>query len=197
MESGAEHREVPKEHATVKPIGGLRKRHRGWKLAAECRQEPKNGPGEIVDPGRNWPPPAERWPAMQECCSARETSPGRIRLGTKLPEELQKDGRSGRDINRNRNANLELRTEVQDGSCLLTIRRQPAESSERLSDWRLWSEQLDLLLGYEKSWIWHCWGVGPLWNGKRNRTRSMSRKCGGTGHSATAAHNINCWMAGW
>jgi hypothetical protein len=33
MESGAEHREVSKEHAEVEPVGGLRKRHRGRNLA--------------------------------------------------------------------------------------------------------------------------------------------------------------------
>jgi hypothetical protein len=47
MHSGAEQREVSKEHAAVKPIGGLRKRHRGWNLAAE------KGPEKIVDHGRN------------------------------------------------------------------------------------------------------------------------------------------------
>jgi Fe2+ transport system protein B len=34
MESKSEHQEIPKEHATVKPVGGLRKQHRGRKLAA-------------------------------------------------------------------------------------------------------------------------------------------------------------------
>jgi hypothetical protein len=33
MESGAEHREVPEEHATVKPVGGLMKQHGGRNLA--------------------------------------------------------------------------------------------------------------------------------------------------------------------
>jgi hypothetical protein len=39
MESGAEHREVPKKLVAVKPIGGLRKQHRGQNLAIECHQE--------------------------------------------------------------------------------------------------------------------------------------------------------------
>jgi hypothetical protein len=34
-ESVAELQEVPKEHAEVKPVKRLRKRHRGWNLAAE------------------------------------------------------------------------------------------------------------------------------------------------------------------
>jgi hypothetical protein len=34
MKSEAEHWEVPKEHALVKPVRGLRKRQRGRKLAA-------------------------------------------------------------------------------------------------------------------------------------------------------------------
>jgi hypothetical protein len=39
--SKAEHQEVPKEHAAVKPVGGMRKRRRGRNLAAERRQKPK------------------------------------------------------------------------------------------------------------------------------------------------------------
>jgi hypothetical protein len=35
------HREVPKEHATVKPVGRLRKRHKDRNLAMERRQTPK------------------------------------------------------------------------------------------------------------------------------------------------------------
>jgi hypothetical protein len=41
MKSGAEHRKAPKKHVAVKPIGGLRKQHRGRNLAIECRQEPE------------------------------------------------------------------------------------------------------------------------------------------------------------
>jgi hypothetical protein len=39
MQSRVEHQEVPKEHASVKPVGGLRKRHRGWNLAAKRRHK--------------------------------------------------------------------------------------------------------------------------------------------------------------
>jgi hypothetical protein len=41
IESETDHREVPKEDAVVKPVAGLRKRHRGWNLAAGRRGEPK------------------------------------------------------------------------------------------------------------------------------------------------------------
>jgi hypothetical protein len=41
MQSEAEHQKVPKEQAAVKPVGGLRKRHRSQNLAAERRQKPK------------------------------------------------------------------------------------------------------------------------------------------------------------
>jgi hypothetical protein len=40
-ESVPEHRVVPKEQAAVKPVGGLRKRHRFRDLRAERRQKPK------------------------------------------------------------------------------------------------------------------------------------------------------------
>jgi hypothetical protein len=41
MESGSEHREVPKEYAVVKPVKGRKKRHKGRRLAAGRRGEPK------------------------------------------------------------------------------------------------------------------------------------------------------------
>jgi hypothetical protein len=40
MESGSEHREVPKEDAVVKPVKGRKKRHRDQYLAAGRRGEP-------------------------------------------------------------------------------------------------------------------------------------------------------------
>jgi hypothetical protein len=64
----------------------------------------KKGPGEKVDPGRNWLPPAERRPAMQDWHGARNVvmkdhqsnrDNERIRLGKKLQEETAKDGCSG------------------------------------------------------------------------------------------------------
>jgi hypothetical protein len=39
----AEQEKVPKEQAAVKRVGGLRKRHRGGKLATERCQKPKDG----------------------------------------------------------------------------------------------------------------------------------------------------------
>jgi hypothetical protein len=41
MQSGVESWEVPKENAAVNPVGGLRKRHRGWNLATEQCQKLK------------------------------------------------------------------------------------------------------------------------------------------------------------
>jgi hypothetical protein len=52
--SVAVHEEVPKEDASAKPVGGLRKLHRGRNLAAERRQKPKERTQG------NWLPPTER-----------------------------------------------------------------------------------------------------------------------------------------
>jgi hypothetical protein len=41
LEILAEHRKVPKENAAVKPVGGLRKRHRSRHLALGCRGQPE------------------------------------------------------------------------------------------------------------------------------------------------------------
>jgi hypothetical protein len=54
MKSGAVHREVLKEHAAVKPVGGLGKRHRCQHLAARRRGQPEERTRE------NWSPPVER-----------------------------------------------------------------------------------------------------------------------------------------
>jgi hypothetical protein len=40
-ESIAEHQEAPMEEAVVKPVGGLKKWHRGRNLAAECHGQPE------------------------------------------------------------------------------------------------------------------------------------------------------------
>jgi hypothetical protein len=42
MEFEAEHQEVPKEPAAVKPVRGLRKWHRGWNLAAGRHRKQRN-----------------------------------------------------------------------------------------------------------------------------------------------------------
>jgi hypothetical protein len=43
LEANPEEKEskILKEHAAVKHVGGLRKEHRGWNLAAECHQKSK------------------------------------------------------------------------------------------------------------------------------------------------------------
>jgi hypothetical protein len=41
MESKAQHREIPKEEATVKSSGAMKKQHRGWHLAAGHHGKPK------------------------------------------------------------------------------------------------------------------------------------------------------------
>jgi hypothetical protein len=41
MQSVVEHQEVPKEDATVMPVGGLRKWYRNWNLTAGRHQKPK------------------------------------------------------------------------------------------------------------------------------------------------------------
>lgn len=56
MESRAEYQEVPKEHAIVKPVGRLRKRHRGGNLAAEHNHKPQERTQGNCGFRRNWLP---------------------------------------------------------------------------------------------------------------------------------------------
>jgi hypothetical protein len=41
MKAVVEHQEVPMEEAAVKSLATMKKRHRGWHLAAGRREEPK------------------------------------------------------------------------------------------------------------------------------------------------------------
>jgi hypothetical protein len=50
MEFEAEHQEVPKEAVVVKSSGAMKKRHRGWHVAAGHCGKPKELHKEIVDP---------------------------------------------------------------------------------------------------------------------------------------------------
>jgi hypothetical protein len=43
MQSMEEHQDVPSEDVVLRPVKGLKKRRRVWKLAAERRQKPKEG----------------------------------------------------------------------------------------------------------------------------------------------------------
>jgi hypothetical protein len=52
VEAEAEHEEVPKEEAAVKPGRELKKRHGDRNLAVGRRQ--RKGPRALVSPGRSW-----------------------------------------------------------------------------------------------------------------------------------------------
>jgi hypothetical protein len=58
-EAVAEHWEVPKEKAAVKPVGTSQKQHRDRHLAAGRRQKPKKMAKAMLGPGRIWPSPAK------------------------------------------------------------------------------------------------------------------------------------------
>jgi hypothetical protein len=66
MESKAKHRKVLKEHATVETDKALRKRYRGWKIAAGQRGEPKELTRRDCRSQRKLVPPAGRCPTVHE-----------------------------------------------------------------------------------------------------------------------------------
>jgi glycerol kinase len=61
-----EYEDILKREAAVMPVEEPRKRCRVCNLAAERNQKRKKRPGEIVNPGGSWLPPAGRCPAMQK-----------------------------------------------------------------------------------------------------------------------------------
>jgi hypothetical protein len=97
VESGAEQQEVLKEYAAVKPAGGLRKRRGGLNLAAERRQEPEERTRRNCGSRKKLATSGRKM-----ACRARVTSSARVRRGKSLQEEPLKDGRSGRNVGRNR-----------------------------------------------------------------------------------------------
>jgi hypothetical protein len=66
----------------VMPVGGPKKRRRDRNLAAGRRQKPKKTTWKSVDPGRDWPSPAEGRPAMRKWHGARKSSSGETTPGT-------------------------------------------------------------------------------------------------------------------
>jgi hypothetical protein len=95
-ESKAVHKEVSKEHTAVKPIGGLRKWHRGQNLATECCQKPKEWSRISCGSQRKFA--AVKWHR------AKETSSGKTGPGTVLNKKPGKDRHSGRDNSHARKA---------------------------------------------------------------------------------------------
>jgi hypothetical protein len=85
-----EHQEIPKEEATVMPVGGPRKRRRIRNLAAERDRKWGKGCGEKLNPGGSRLPPAWRCPAVQKWHGEKETSSGE--LG---PRKIVSPGREG------------------------------------------------------------------------------------------------------
>jgi hypothetical protein len=101
----AEQEKVPKEQGAVKPVRGLRKRHRGRNLATERRQTPEDGSQ------RKLVLPAEGRPALQKWHNAWNTSLS-DKARKRLHRQSIKDGRSGRDNESNSNVTKEYRKET-------------------------------------------------------------------------------------
>jgi hypothetical protein len=153
MQSKAEHQDVPKEQVVVKPVGGLKKRHRGRNLVAERRWKPKERTRVNCEAWRKLAAASMKWPTVRKWHGARETS-GKIRPEMRPDEELRKDGRLEEGISQKCNCGIRnkgLRQRLQSKSKFakiyrktigLEIARQIARPSVRLrtlKDWTLWS----------------------------------------------------------
>jgi hypothetical protein len=111
-----EHQEIPKEEASVIPVGEPRKRRRVCNLAMESHQKRKgrcpamqkwNGEKgassgmfrskEILDRGRDLPSPPVRRPAMQQWHGAVKMSSEWTEPGFRQNEEPQNGEKTGKD----------------------------------------------------------------------------------------------------
>jgi hypothetical protein len=79
METVMEHQEIPKEDATVMPVGELRKRRRVCNLATVRSQKMKKRTREKADSRGSWLPPAGRCPTVQKWHGEKGTSSGMFR----------------------------------------------------------------------------------------------------------------------
>jgi hypothetical protein len=79
MESGAEHLEVPKKYAAMKLIRGLRKQHRGQKLAAERCQELKERTRGNCGSRKELAATGRKMPCHAGVTQHKETSSGRVK----------------------------------------------------------------------------------------------------------------------
>jgi hypothetical protein len=61
--------------------------------------------------GSSWPPAAVGWPAVPLLYGVRDTVV-KGKAKTKLYQKSRQDGRSGRDVGRNRKASMEWETEA-------------------------------------------------------------------------------------
>jgi hypothetical protein len=71
MQSVGEHEEVPKEEATVTPVGRFRKRRRDRNLAARPARSRRGGSRQVLFRGRDLPSPAGRHPTVPEWHGAK------------------------------------------------------------------------------------------------------------------------------
>jgi hypothetical protein len=76
MQTIEDHREIPKEEATVMPVREPRKRRRVYNLTAErCQKRMERTRGKLV-PGGSRPPPAGSCPAVQTWHGEKGTTSG-------------------------------------------------------------------------------------------------------------------------
>jgi hypothetical protein len=98
-ESGAEHREVPKEHAAVETGTAPNKRYGSRNLVEKRRGQPEERI-KVNYGSRMKLTVAERRHAVQKWHSARETSSTKLRREKRPYAELQQDRRSEGGISR-------------------------------------------------------------------------------------------------
>jgi hypothetical protein len=96
MQSGAKHEKVPKKHTAVKPVGGLRKRHRGQNLAAERRPKPKARTPENCGSQKKLAAARRRTTSRAKWHGARETSSRKNQTRDKTGRGTSKRGALGR-----------------------------------------------------------------------------------------------------
>jgi hypothetical protein len=66
IQSIEEHRKIPKGGAAMMPVGGSRKWRRVQIWPRSDARRGRKGPGEVVNQGGSWLPPAGRCPIVQK-----------------------------------------------------------------------------------------------------------------------------------
>jgi hypothetical protein len=179
MESRAEHREDPKEHATVNSSGTMKKQHRGWNLATERRQKPKErihgncgSHRKLTIAGR-----------MMICCARvawckrgivrRNWIRAKVERGTRRSGMRQEGKMSIKDLGCRQPLYLRRKRTTTDSirgwkseQLHLMSKRTTSEIYRKIVRLEVVKQATKMSTGLLKMWNWTLWRGRPLQNGR-------------------------------
>jgi hypothetical protein len=177
-ESGAVHEEVPKEHAAVKPVGGLRKWHRGQHLAAGRHGQPEEGTwgnygfwkklvaarGRMTRHAGVAQHKGHRLQGQSKDDVLPRTSKRRT-LGRRYQQKLEcKNGIRNRGLRQELQSKKEFNKTLRETLELEIVKRAMSSRLRKIKNWTLWRGRAPSEMEKEIAWSrsWKCGSTGHL-----------------------------------